>query len=213
MILYRGGCRSAQLALKTVKFHAIRPSIRTSVRRYLCSEHAESSVEPVPHPIEYGPVGSFTLEYSGALDLEIPSKPYSSQDESTLPPQLEMYDFKQQVYATSSPDGSQGHATLSVRAFPINSHPKASSNLATERDDFEELMNTEPPHSAESIEKSHPMRDVKELDLDIQVNHSELLKLLKEYREKSQDVPLDRIFELYYSLPSPRVCYLTRFNV
>ena len=72
MILYRGGCRSAQLALKTVKFHAIRPSIRTSVRRYLSSEHAESSVEPVPHPIEYGPVGSFTLECSGALDLEIP---------------------------------------------------------------------------------------------------------------------------------------------
>src|SRR5437762_3047587 len=117
MILYRGGCRSAQLALKTVKFHAIRPSIRTSVRRYLSSEHAESSVEPVPHPIEYGPAGSFTLECSGALDL------------------------------------------------------------------------------------------------DIQANHSELLKLLKEYREKSQDVPLDRIFELYYSIPSPRVCYLTRFTV
>ena len=140
MTLYRGACRSPQLALKTVKLHAIRPSKRTSFARYLSSENAKSSIEPVPRPKEYGPVCSFTLEYPGTLHLEIPSKLCSTQDESTLLPQLEMYNFKQQVYATLSPEGSQGHATLSQGAFPINSQPKASSNPEIERDDFEELM-------------------------------------------------------------------------
>ena len=131
-----------------------------------------------------------------------------------------MYDFKQQVYP-SSPDRSHPRPTLSLGAFPINAQPKATPSTATYRDEIEELMNDEPhdespiapPDPAESVEKSHPMRDVKELDIDIQANHSELIKLLKNYREKSEDVPLDRLFELYYSLPSPRVCYLTRFNV
>ena len=220
MSLRRQACRSTQLFLETVKFHTVRPSILTSIR-YLSSEPGECSAEPLARPTESGPVGSFTLEYPSPLDLEIPSQPSCTKDTSKLPTQIEMYDFKQQVYATSSPDRSQSQPTLSLGIFPITANPKAASNSAIEKDEFEELMTDEPhneslmepPDPAESVEKSHPTRDVKELDLDIQANHSELVKLLKDYREKSEDVPLDRIFELYYSLPPPRVCYLNRFNV
>ena len=220
MSLNRRVCRSTQLVLETVKLHRNRFSIRTSIR-CLSSEPAKCSVEPSARPTESGPVGSFTLEHTGTRSLEVPSQPFSTQDTSMLPSQLEMYDFKQQVYATSSPDGSHSQPKLSLGTFPISAQPKLASNAATARDEIEEPMNdephyappTQPPDPAESVEKSHPMRDIKELDLDIQANLLELLKLLKDYREKSDDVPLDRIFELYYSLPSPRVCYLTRFNV
>ena len=216
MSLHLRVCRSTQSALRTIKFHRIRPSIR-----YLSSEPAKCSVEPSARPTESGPTGSFTLECPNPHNLEVPSQPSSTQDTSMLPSQLEMYDFKQQLYTTSSPHGSHSRPTLSLGIFPVAAQPKAASNAVTERNEFDELMidephdesPTEPPDPAATVEKSHPMRDVKELDLDIQANHSELVKLLNDHREKSEDVPLDRIFELYYTLPSPRVCYLSRFNV
>jgi hypothetical protein len=216
MSLHRRICRSTQLVFEIITLHRTKPSIR-----YLSSGPSECSMEPSASPTESGPVGSFTLESASPLDLEIPSQPLSTLDTSMLSSQLEMYDLKQQVYSAPSPDGSHPRPTLSLGAFPINAQPKEALSTATYRDEIEELMNDEPhdesptapPDPAEYVEKSHPMRDVKELDLEIQANHSELVKLLKNYREKSEDVPLDRIFELYYSLPSPRVCYLTRFNV
>lgn len=59
--------------------------------------------------------------------------------------------------------------------------------------------------------EEHPMKPLDTLDSLMRMNHDELIDLLDHHRDNPPyTVPLARIFELYDSLPSPKVCYLER---
>lgn len=60
--------------------------------------------------------------------------------------------------------------------------------------------------------ESHPTRLVEELDLKHLDNHSKLSVIL-ESEPLPDNETVDQIFKLYYSLPTPRVCYLSRQEV
>src|SRR5271167_4671448 len=59
---------------------------------------------------------------------------------------------------------------------------------------------------------SHPQRELEGLDSQLQATHSKLVDIL-ETVDQPDDAAIDHLFDLYNSLPKPRVCYLSRGEV
>lgn len=182
------------------------------IRRCYSSDLSNASKPFIQSRQEKPPsLSALTLASLLGNDSKIPTRPSATKWRSTYKEELRMYAFKQDLHSFTYNRGASIHHIFSLRAFPVLSQQPARPPTSEE---ISQLTDTLDPIDGSVPDEAHPMKPLEDLEEDFLQAHEELTDLLQKHKDRlPEDVPIDRIFALYESLPGTRVCYLSRLAV
>jgi Pentatricopeptide repeat domain len=186
---------------------------RNPIRRCYSSNLSNTSTKPLVQSQQEKPLSLPALTLTSLLgnDPKIPTRPSATKWRATYKEELQMYAFKHDLHSLKYDKGPSIRHIFSLRVFPVlsqqPSRPPTSEEIA-------QLNDTLGPIDGPVPDEAHPMKPLEELEEGVLGAHEELTEILGKYKDRlPEDVPMDRIFALYESLPGTRLCYLSRLAV